>query len=201
VTLLRVAGLGAALTLVFTGFARVQAAEYGFLVANVDRTCKPCEDFFRFAMGGWESGNPIPPTASRWSVLDELRQQNRIALRGVLDNAARQGAPRGTPAQKASDYYTSCMNVVEREAAGTAPIAAYLRAITSISGTSDVRLETAVLQNIGVKAFFFAGSEIDPGNGQSTIAFISQGGLGLPDRDLYFAPDARAAQIREQYLG
>lgn len=200
-TYLRLAGLFAALALAISNVAgAVQAAERGLSVANVDPTCKPCRDFFRYAMGGWRANNPIPPTASRWSVLDQLRQQNRFALRELLETASRQSLPRGSPGQKAGDYYTSCMNTVERDAVGIAPIAVYLKAIRSIDDLHELRLESAVLQNIGVKAFFFAGLEGDPGDEQQTIAFISQGGLGLPDRELYLAGDARAAQIREAYV-
>ena len=27
---------------------------------NLDPTCKPCDDFFQFATGGWSAANPIP---------------------------------------------------------------------------------------------------------------------------------------------
>ena len=30
---------------------------HGFDVANLDRTCKPCEDFYQFAVGGWLKSN------------------------------------------------------------------------------------------------------------------------------------------------
>lgn len=33
---------------------------WGFDTANLDKTCKPCDDFFQFAMGGWMKNNPIP---------------------------------------------------------------------------------------------------------------------------------------------
>lgn len=173
---------------------------HGFSTANIDPTCKPCQDFFRYAMGGWRVNNPIPPTVSRWSVLDQLRQRNRIELRDLLESASRDAWPRGSSGQKASDYYASCMNARERDTVGLAPIAAYLRGIRALRDLSEVRLESAVLQNIGARAFLFTGTEGDPRDEQRTIAFAGQGGLGLPDRELYFAPDARAAQIRELYV-
>lgn len=173
---------------------------HGFSTANIDPACKPCQDFFRYAMGGWHASNPIPPTVSRWSVLDQLRQRNRIELRELLESASRDAWPHGSSAQKAGEYYASCMDTKERDAAGITPIATYLRAIRAIKDPADLRLETAVLQNIGAKAFLYTGIEGDPRDEQRTIAFVAQGGLGLPDRELYLAPDVRAAQIRDLYM-
>ena len=217
VTPLRLAGLVATLALVILQLpsdadgraaimaqnapAAIASAQRGFSLANVDPACKPCQDFFRYAMGGWQANNPIPQTATRWSVLEQMREQNRLALREILDAAAREGWPRGSPAQKAGDYYASCMNVRDRDATGIAPIAVYLTAIRDIRDIADLRLQTAVLQNIGVGAFFQSGTEGDPRDEPRAIAMLSQGGLGLPDRDVYFAGDARSSQIRESYLG
>jgi len=180
--------------------AAIASAAHGFNVANIDPTCKPCQDFFRYAMGGWHVNNPIPATASRWSVLDQLRAQNRASLHDLLENVSREAWPHGSPAQKAGDYYASCMNVRERDAAGLAPVQVYLHNIRAIKDLNDVRIQTAALQNLGARPFFFAGSEGDPRDEQRTIAFIAQGGLGLPDRDLYFAADARADVIRSSYV-
>ncbi len=214
-TLLRAAGLLAGLTLLVnlalgaegsplfvppTSPAAIMSAARGFSVANIDPTCKPCQDFFRYAMGGWRANNPIPPTASRWSVLDQLRGQNRAELHDLLENVSRDAWPHGSPGQKAGDYYASCMNVRERDLAGLGPVQVYIHSIRAIKDLSDVRLQTAVLQNIGARPFFFAGSEGDPRDEQRTIPFIAQGGLGLPDRDLYFAGDARADLIRNDYV-
>ena len=35
-------------------------APWGFSLSNMDKTCKPCDDFYQFAMGGWMKANPIP---------------------------------------------------------------------------------------------------------------------------------------------
>jgi putative endopeptidase len=183
-----------------TAPSAIRSALRGFSIANVDPTCKPCQDFFRYAMGGWQANNPIPAAATRWSVLDQLREQNRAQLRDILEVVEREGWPHGSPTQKIADYYASCMNVRDRDAAGIAPIAVYLNAIRDVKDLAELRLETAVLQNIGGRAFFFTGTEGDPRDETHTIAVVTQGGLGLPDRELYFAGDAHAAQIREAYV-
>jgi putative endopeptidase len=195
---LRAAGLLAAAVLALgPGGA---SAQRGFSLANVDPACKPCRDFSRYAMGGWQARNPIPATAGRWSVLDERRHATRVALRALLVAASHAGAPLGSAARKAGDYYASCMDLPRRDAAGIAPIAGYLRAIEGIHDLAGVRRASAALQNVGAAAFFSTGAEPDPSGEGRTLAFIAQGGLGLPDRDLYVARDARSARVREAYL-
>ncbi|MBV8150136.1 MAG: M13 family metallopeptidase [Candidatus Eremiobacteraeota bacterium] len=213
---LRVAGFLAALALAVFHFSpeaagrttllaqnapeAIASALRGFSLANVDPTCQPCQDFYRYAMGGWHANNPIPPTAARWSALDQLRVQNRAVLRELLESAEHEPNAPGSPAQRAADYYAACTNTRERDTAGTAPIAVYLRAIHEIRDLDDLRLETAVAQNVAANAFFSTGSEADPRDGQRLIPFVAQGGLALPDRELYFANDARAIQIRDAFL-
>src|ERR1700758_4724932 len=33
----------------------------GFDVSHMDKTCKPCDDFFQYVNGNWIKNNPIPP--------------------------------------------------------------------------------------------------------------------------------------------
>ena len=41
----------------------------GFDPANMDRSVKPCEDFYQFANGAWLKNNPVPADRARLSRL------------------------------------------------------------------------------------------------------------------------------------
>src|SRR5438094_10124097 len=64
-----------------------KANSWGFDSANLDRTCKPCDDFYQFAMGGWGKTNPIPPEYSSWGSCTALADKNQKKLRQMLDEA------------------------------------------------------------------------------------------------------------------
>ncbi|HND21386.1 MAG TPA: M13 family peptidase, partial [Acidobacteriota bacterium] len=44
----------------------------GFDVSNMDKTCKPCADFYQYSNGGWMARTPIPAAYSRWGSFNEL---------------------------------------------------------------------------------------------------------------------------------
>src|SRR5258708_5597214 len=48
----------------------------GFDFANLDRSASACQDFNRFANGGWVDKNPIPAAYSRWGRFEMLDEQN-----------------------------------------------------------------------------------------------------------------------------
>jgi len=37
--------------------------------SSLDPTCKPCEDFYRYATGGWTDKKPIPADRPSWGSL------------------------------------------------------------------------------------------------------------------------------------
>jgi Peptidase family M13 len=68
---------------------------WGVDTANLDRTRKPGDDFFQFAMGGWMKSNPIPPEYSTWGSFTVLADKNQQAIRQILEKPL--GARKATP--------------------------------------------------------------------------------------------------------
>ena len=63
-------------------------APWGFSTANLDKSCKPCDDFYKFAMGGWMKNNPIPADRPGWSTSAELQEKNLAQLRQITEASA-----------------------------------------------------------------------------------------------------------------
>ena len=194
----------ASLFAAFAGAHRLLAADdatHGYDVANLDRTCKPCDDFYQFAVGGWLKNNPIPPEFPEWGSFITLADKNEQALHGLLETAAANtSAAPGSNEQKIADFYASCMDTKEIGAQGLKPIDAELAAIETIHDTAGLINTGAKLQAQGVGVLFNFGSDQDFRDSSKVIGEAVQGGLSLPDRDYYTRDDEESKKLRQQFV-
>ena len=175
-------------------------ASWGFSLTNLDRTCKPCDDFYQFAMGGWMKANTIPAEYSSWGSFTVLRDKNLSGMRTILESAANSKAAPGSNEQKIGDFYSSCMDTTVIDAAGSKPLAGDLKAIEAIQDRKGLDSEIARLHRQVNNVAFDFGATPDFKNSSQTIAVAHQGGLGMPDRDYYLRDDEKSKQLREGYL-
>jgi putative endopeptidase len=99
------------------------AGKRAFDRSDLDSSCKPCQDFFQYANGGWIKSNPIQPAYSSWGRFSALQDKNQTVLRRILEDAARnKNAAPGSVEQKIGDFYGSCMDAERIENAGIKPI-------------------------------------------------------------------------------
>ena len=173
---------------------------WGFDTANLDRTCKPCDDFYQFAMGGWMKANPIPPEYPIWGSFSQLADRNQQNLREILEAAATSKAAAGTNEQKIGDFYSSCMDTTAINAAGAKPIEPELTQIAAVQTLADLESETARLHRQGVGVLFRFNSTQDAKDSSEVIGAAFQGGLGLPEREYYLKPDEKSRKLREDYV-
>ena len=99
-------------------------------VTSIDPSVDPCTDFFAYSCGGWLKKNPIPPDKISWSAAGKLADDNKVLLRGILEEAAAGGASRDPVKQKIGDYYAACMDEQTVETAGAKPLQAGLERIS-----------------------------------------------------------------------
>src|ERR1700675_2946543 len=150
--------LAAALCL--TGFGVLQLASHaadtpsswGFATSNLDKSCKPCDDFYQFAMGGWMKNNPIPADRPAWSTSAELQEKNLAELRQITEDSAKPSDSRSPNEQKVGDFYASCMDTAAIETAGIKPLAAQLAAIEAVDDRAALLSQIADLHNQNIQA-------------------------------------------------
>ncbi|HTG53210.1 MAG TPA: M13 family metallopeptidase N-terminal domain-containing protein, partial [Gemmatimonadaceae bacterium] len=91
-------------------------------VSNIDTTCAPCTNFFKFADGGWLKKTTIPPSYSRWGAFNELGDRNEAALRAVLEQAAAtSGNDPKSNIGKVGLFYATCLDSTAAERDGAKP--------------------------------------------------------------------------------
>src|SRR4051812_10701982 len=134
----------------------------------MDKSVNACEDFYRYACGGWMAKNPIPSDEARWGRFDELQERNRNILHDILERASKGGASRTPVMQKVGDMYGSCMDESKVNAAGAKPIQPDLEQIAKVTDRKSLMTELARLHRKGTGALFRFGGTPDLHNATMT---------------------------------
>jgi endothelin-converting enzyme/putative endopeptidase len=175
------------------------AAQQGFDPKAMDLKADPCQDFYQYACGSWLVNNPIPPDQSSWGRFSELNERNQRILRDILETSTAK-TTRTAGEQKIGDYFGTCMDEKAIEAKGAEPLKPYLSEIAALkdkAGLTDLLIR---MHMAGIGPLFGVGSSQDMKDASEVIAYVDQGGIGLPERDYYFKEDAKSVEIRKQYV-
>ena len=169
-----------------------------FSVGYMDKSVSPGTDFFRYADGTWVKQNPVPEDKSRWGAFMELQERNWYLLHTILEDTLASQAPTNSTARKVADFFRSAMNTNRLEQLGFKPIQADLERIEQIESAEDLLRLLGKFHERGIDAGFGRSAAPDAKNSSVYAFYISQGGLGLPDRDYYL--NEKFAKIREAYV-
>ena len=165
---------------------------------NLDRAVNPCDDFYKFACGGWLARTEIPADRSRWGSFSVLDEQNLTVLRRTLEDLAA-GKGGGASGTKLGDFFAACMDEAAIEQGGLAELKAELARLDGIKRPADLGPAVARLHLGNTNALFGFGSEQDFKDATQVIGAADQAGLGLPDRDYYVKDEGNFKQVRGQY--
>src|SRR3954470_8479280 len=169
-----------------------------FSVENMDRTVEPGKDFYHYAAGTWLKNNPVPADKSRWSGFEELSERNWKLIRNILEaTAADTSAAPKTPTREVGDFFASAMETNRIEKLAFKPIQDDLKRIDKLKTVEGLFKLLADFHERGISGMFGAGVSPDAKNSGIYAFHLSQGGLGLPDRDYYSKDDF--AKQREDY--
>jgi putative endopeptidase len=170
-----------------------------FDINDIDTKINPCGDFNAFVNAKWVAANPIPADRTRWGAFDMLREHSLQTQRGIVEAAARDAnkAKAGSIEQKIGWFYRSGMAEGAVEKAGYSPIRPELERIDALKTPADLVAYINDSFSRGQNGLFGVSAGADFKNSSTQIAFVFQGGLGLPTSEYYDKPDY--AELRNQY--
>lgn len=172
----------------------------GLDLRNMDPSVEACTDFYRYANGHWLDSNPVPADQSTWGIGSEMRERNYVLLRDILDEAKNSDAAAGTNKRKVGDFWVTAMDTEKIESDGVQPIAADLKRIERMSTNEDLQAIIRDQHLEGWSPLFGLGIFQDLQDSDTYIAYVVQGGLGLPDRDYYLRADEESVALRDKYV-
>ncbi|MFP5393879.1 MAG: M13 family metallopeptidase [Gammaproteobacteria bacterium] len=173
----------------------------GIDLQYIDPAVRPQDDFFTHLNGKWLKATEIPADRSSWGTFAQLRDETQPQLRALIEAAQQDPAAKpGTEAQKIGDLYASFMDEARLEKLGYKPLSGELSRIRALRDKKAIPALIAHLAKIGVATPY--GIYIGQDSRASTryAAYITQSGLGLPDRDYYLKKDdAKLADVLAKY--
>ena len=158
---------------------------------NFDVDVVPCDNFYRFATGGWMKANPLPSTESRWGTFNKLGKDNDEKIRIILEQRTNSGIdyPKGSPDQLVADFYRSALDEATLNRRGFEPIRQRLKSIDEWTDRGSLMNLLAEMRWEGYAPFFgfYVGSDAKKSDQKiiylspspnSELLFIGRVGVG-----------------------
>jgi len=169
------------------------------VLSTMDKTADPCQDFYRYACGGWLDKTQLPPDRPRWGRgFTEIAERNLAVEKDILEKAVSDPG-KDADLAKLGTFYGACMDEGAAEKAGATPLAPMLEEIKGVKDVAGLMTMAGKLHRIGARPLFRLGVEADFKDPDTDIAQIYQGGMGMPDRDYYLKDDDRHKSLRTEY--
>ena len=152
---------------------------WGVDLSGGDASVKPGDDWYRFTAGKWVDATTIPSDRAATGTFYDLRERTQDQLKALITQAK--------PGTKVASFYSSFMDEKKLETVGLAPLKRDLAAVNAIAskaafarymGTTNGRFGATVV-DMGVSS--------DTANPNLNVLYLGQSGLGLPEREYYFA--------------
>jgi putative endopeptidase len=187
------------------GTAPVTAKRYGTWgvdLEGMNRSARPGANFFDYVNGTWATTTEMPADRVRFGSFDLLRDLSELRVRALLDGwAAQEGLASTSDEAKVAMVYRSFLDEATVEKLDIKPIEAHLKAIRKAKNRQDVAgLMGRSAGSFGRSMFSFAVYD-DAKHPDRYALYISQSGIGLPDREFYLRDNFKAQKDRyQQYV-
>jgi putative endopeptidase len=204
----------AAAILCSLGIPGAQAAEAprgpsGIDLAGIDHGIQPGDDFDGYANENWRKTAVIPADRSSTGVFLQVFEKAEERNAELIKTIAASKPPAGTSQRKIADYYAAFMDTAGIDKRGLEPLQPQLAAIAAITTKdalsaqlgSQLRADVDPINATNFSTEHLFGLFVTQGleDPSRNVAYLLQGGLGMPNRDYYLETDKEMAGFRAKY--
>lgn len=181
----------------------------GIDLVGMDHSIRPGDDFFSYTNGTWVKNTQIPADRSSTGPTQDLEELTEQRTAALIQDMAKKHPTAGSNERKIADYYAAFMDEADIEKRGLAPLKPELDQIDAIKTRDDLArvlgseqradvdpINATNFQTENLYGLFVTQALEDPVH---NMAYLLQGGLGMPSRDYYLSQDPQMAESRVKY--
>jgi putative endopeptidase len=173
----------------------------GVDVAGFDKAVRPQDDLYKHVNGAWLAKTEIPPDRGAYGGFYEAIDRTQEQLRTIVESSAN-GTDKnaGAEAKKLGDFYASFMDEARVNQLGKGPLDPELARIDALSSKTDLARHMGRMMLLNFTTLIGGGVEGDAQDPGTSVLYLGQSGLGLPDREYYLKDDPKLKEYRAKYL-
>src|SRR5438067_11525820 len=178
---------------------KLKYGAWGFDLSGMDQQTKPGDDFFRYANGTWIDKTQIPSDKPAYSLRLAMTDLTEQRLHEMME--AFGAKPNDNPSsleEKVGAFYHSFMDEPRVEGLGAKAIEPELNDLKNAKTRDDFAALMGRTTTDYEFSLFNIVIDADLKDPKHYAFYITQAGIGLPDRDYYLKPDFAAQKTAYQ---
>ncbi len=175
------------------------------LVSGIDATAmdtkvRPQDDLFRHVNGTWLATTEFPAEYASAGIGIMLFEKAQADVQAILVEAAAAGDQATPGMRRLGDMYSSFLDEALVESKGVAPLKPLLTEIAAIGNPAGLARFFGRAQGLGISVPLGVYVYPDARNSTHNVAYLTQDGLGMPNRDYYLREDQEYVEFRRKYV-
>ena len=172
----------------------------GIDVAGLDKAVRPQDDLYKRVNGAWLAKTQIPPDRGAYGGFYEAIDRTQERLRDLVETAAKaSNRTPGSADQKLGDFHLAFMDEARVNQLGRKPLEPELARIDALATKTDLARHIARMVMLNMTTLVGGYVDGDAQAPTTSVLYLSQSGLGLPDRDYYLKDDPKLREYRQKY--
>ncbi len=161
-----------------------ELGSFGVDTSAINEAVAPGDDFYAHVNGKWLETFEIPDEYSSYGSFTMLAERSEERLKSIIEAISSERVAPGSSEQKLSDFYASYLDLEAIGRLGLAPLAADFAAIDSLA-THDQLAAAFFSPSLRAKSPIAAYIGVDAKRPGRYAVYVTQSGLGMPNRDYY----------------